>query len=62
MHGEIIKVTVVSGGTNQPTVRRELTGAELEEWKEKNGYGNHTTDSVEPDPEREAPSASDQSE
>lgn len=41
MDGKIIKIEVVTGGTNQPTVKRELTGTELEKWIKE-----HTNDST----------------
>ena len=41
MDGKIIKVEVVTGGTNQPTLKRELTGAELKKWIKE-----HTNDST----------------
>lgn len=38
----ILKVEVIEGGTNNPTVTRELTGEELEEWKKAHGYNTDT--------------------
>lgn len=35
---DIIKVEVVTGGTNIPTEKRELVGEELEQWKKEHGY------------------------
>lgn len=35
---DIIKVEVVTGGTNAPTEKRELTGEELEKWKVEHGF------------------------
>lgn len=57
MKVEQVTLNVLTG----EMTKHELKGEELEKWKELHGYGNNTTDTVEPDPEREAPSASDQS-
>ena len=35
---DIIKVEIVTGGTNAPTEKRELTGEELDKWKKEHGY------------------------
>ena len=47
--GEVKRVTVVTGGTNQPTVSRELEGEELRLWKVEHGYTTEVQ--TESDPE-----------
>lgn len=37
MNGQILKVEIVTGGTNKPTEKKELTGQELQEWLEVHG-------------------------
>ena len=61
MQRQIIKVEVVTGGTNRPTEKRELTGKELEEWKREHGYVD-TENESQSDTDRETDSDTRESE